>query len=113
MPDVTVDVSRAGLWDAEALSDVAAVTFPLACPPHASDEDIEIFINDVLSTDRFGEYLSEPTHPVLKAVENGTIVGYVMLIAGDPVDAGVAALLTMRPLLEISKMYVLPGQHGT
>jgi len=113
MPDVIVDVSRAGLWDAEALSDVAAVTFPLACPPQATDEDIEIFINDVLSIDRFGEYLSEPTHTVLKAVERGTIVGYIMLIADEPADSDVAAVLSARPLLEISKMYVLPGHQGT
>lgn len=113
MTNVAVDVSRAGLWDAEALSDVAASTFPLACPPHATPEDIAIFINDVLSFERFGEYLSLSSHTVLKAVDDETIVGYVMLIAGDPTDPAVAAELPAGPLLEISKMYVLPGKHGT
>jgi ribosomal protein S18 acetylase RimI-like enzyme len=113
VPNVTVDVSRAGLWDAEALSDVAAATFPLACPPHATPDDIGIFINDVLSFERFGEYLSLTSHTVLKAVDDDKIVGYVMLIAGEPSDPALGAELPAGPLIEISKMYVLPGRHGT
>ncbi|MFH5207531.1 GNAT family N-acetyltransferase [Antrihabitans spumae] len=113
MTMVAVDVSRAGLWDAEALSDVAAATFPLACPPNASPEDIEVFIDEVLSYERFGEYLSDPLRTVLKATKGGKIVGYAMLLDGPPEDAEVAKVVTLRPILEISKMYVLPGQHGT
>ncbi|MEU0500970.1 GNAT family N-acetyltransferase [Nocardia sp. NPDC005998] len=107
-----VIVDRAGLWDAEALSDVAAATFPLACPPHATPEDIEIFITEVLSGERFGEYLTDPTRIVLKAVTNGDIVGYAMLHYGDPADPEVAKAVDLRPVVEISKMYVLPGHHG-
>ena len=113
MSTVAVDVSRAGLWDAEALSDVAAATFPLACPPGASADDIEVFIDDVLSTARFGEYLSDPAKTVLKATNGKAIVGYAMLIDGEPTDSAVAALLTVRPTIEVSKMYVLPGHQGT
>lgn len=112
MTNVVVEVTRAGLWDAEALSDVAAATFPLACPPDATPDDIEIFINDVLSYERFGEYLSDPRRTVLKAVEGDRIVGYVMLIDAEPAEP-IAAAISVRPALEISKMYVLPGQHGT
>ncbi|WSV87658.1 GNAT family N-acetyltransferase [Nocardia sp. NBC_01009] len=108
-----VTVDRAGLWDAEALSDVAAATFPLACPPGATADDIEIFISDVLSGERFGEYLTDPTRTVLKAVANGDIVGYAMLHAGDPADLQVATAVNLRPVVEISKMYVLPGHHGS
>ncbi|MEV6427092.1 GNAT family N-acetyltransferase [Nocardia sp. NPDC051463] len=108
-----VTVDRAGLWDAEALSDVAAATFPLACPPGATADDMEIFISDVLSGERFGEYLTDPTRTVLKAVANGDIVGYAMLHAGDPTDPQVAAAVNLRPVVEISKMYVLPGHHGS
>ncbi|MFE7800156.1 GNAT family N-acetyltransferase [Nocardia sp. NPDC057440] len=108
-----VTVDRAGLWDAEALSDVAAATFPLACPPGATADDIEIFISDALSGERFGEYLTDPTRTVLKAVANGDIVGYAMLHAGDPGDPQVAAAVNLRPVVEISKMYVLPGHHGS
>ncbi|MEV4123725.1 GNAT family N-acetyltransferase [Nocardia sp. NPDC049707] len=107
-----VTVDRAGSWDAEALSDVAAATFPLACPPNATADDIEIFIADVLSGERFGEYLTDPARIVLKAVANGDIVGYAMLHCGDPTDSEVAKAVDLRPTVEISKMYVLPGHHG-
>jgi GNAT superfamily N-acetyltransferase len=112
MSNIPVIVDRAGLWDAEALSDVAAATFPLACPPHATADDIDIFITDVLSGERFGEYLTDPDRIVLKAVADGDIVGYAMLHSGDPADAEVAAAVDLRPVTEINKMYVLPGHHG-
>ncbi|WP_227981065.1 GNAT family N-acetyltransferase [Nocardia spumae] len=113
MTEQQVVVDRAGLWDAEALSDVAAATFPLACPPELTDESIETFIADVLSDERFGDYLSDPRRTVLKAVAGGDIVGYAMVVAGDPADPSVAAVIDVRPALEISKMYVMPGHHGT
>ncbi|WP_378731906.1 GNAT family N-acetyltransferase [Nocardia brasiliensis] len=113
MSNIPVTVDRAGLWDAEELSDVAAATFPLACPPEATSDDIDIFITDVLSGERFGEYLSDPARTVLKAVAGDDIVGYAMLIAGDPVDPAVAKAVNLRPVVEISKMYVLPGHHGS
>ncbi|GAA5106777.1 GNAT family N-acetyltransferase [Nocardia iowensis] len=113
MSNIPVTVDRAGLWDAEELSDVAAATFPLACPPEATSDDIDIFITDVLSGERFGEYLSDPARTVLKAVAGDDIVGYAMLIAGDPVDPEVAKAVNLRPVVEISKMYVLPGHHGS
>lgn len=112
MSNISVTVDRAGLWDAEALSDVAAATFPLACPPHATPDDIEIFITEVLSGERFGEYLTDPTRIVLKAVADGDIVGYAMLHYDDPADPEVANAVDLRPVAEISKMYVLPGHHG-
>ncbi|MFG1794817.1 GNAT family N-acetyltransferase [Nocardia sp. NPDC049149] len=113
MSSIPVTVDRAGLWDAEELSDVAAATFPLACPPGSTPDDIDIFITDVLSGERFGEYLSDPTRTVLKAVADDDIVGYAMLIAGDPADPEVAKAVDLRPVIEISKMYVLPGHHGS
>ncbi|MGQ4597741.1 GNAT family N-acetyltransferase [Nocardia sp. R6R-6] len=113
MCNLPVIVDRAGLWDAEALSDVAAATFPLACPPGVTPDDIEIFITDVLSGERFGEYLSDPARIVLKAIAGDDIVGYAMLVAGDPADPAAAEALGPHPAIEISKMYVLPGHHGT
>ncbi|MFC4374591.1 GNAT family N-acetyltransferase [Nocardia halotolerans] len=113
MTNSSVVVDRAGLWDAEALSDVAAATFPLACPPEATPADIEIFLDRMLSGDRFGEYLSDPDRTVLKAVENDEIVGYAMLVAGRPRDPEVDAQVGAGEVVELSKMYVLPGHHGS
>ncbi len=105
---MTISVDRAGLWDAEALADVAAVTFPLACPPHATKEDIAAFIDEVLSAEKFSEYLTDPTRTVLKATTGGEIVGYVMLVDGTPEDDDIRAALSLLPTTEISKLYVLP-----
>ena len=35
-----------------------------------------------------------------------------MLVFGEPHDEDVAAAITMRPTVELSKVYVLPGHHG-
>ncbi|MGW4717342.1 GNAT family N-acetyltransferase [Nocardia sp. NPDC004260] len=114
MHNIPVIVDRAGLWDAEALSDVAAATFPLACPPEATPDDIAVFVGEVLSDERFGEYLSDPARIVLKAVADDDIVGYAMVVTGGPADPAVAEPVGPHPMMvEISKMYVLPGWHGT
>lgn len=35
-----------------------------------------------------------------------------MLIACEPKDVAVAAAITVRPTVELSKCYVMPGYHG-
>lgn len=106
------EVRRAGIWDAEALSDVAATTFPLACPPDLAPDDVAVFIDEVLSVECFGEYLADPQYTVLQATSRDAIVGYAMLIDRAPSESSVAEAVNGRPVLEISKMYVLPGHHG-
>ncbi|NNH71216.1 GNAT family N-acetyltransferase [Nocardia uniformis] len=108
-----VTVDHAVTRDIAELSTVAAATFPLACPPGSTPADIAAFIADVLSPERFTEYLADPTHTVLKAMDGDRIVGYSLLVATEPADPNVAAAVTLRPVLELSKMYVLPGQHGS
>jgi GNAT superfamily N-acetyltransferase len=36
-----------------------------------------------------------------------------MLVFGEPSNADAAASVTARPTVELSKVYVLPGLHGT
>ena len=110
---MTITVSTAGLWDAEQLADVAAVTFPLACPPGSSRAAIAAFIDGVLSHERFGEYLADPQRTILAATDDASMVGYAMLVSGPPSDPDVARVLTYAPTMEISKMYVLPDHHGS
>ncbi|AYF79311.1 GNAT family N-acetyltransferase [Nocardia yunnanensis] len=105
-------IDRAGLDDADALAAVAAATFPLACPPGSTPADEAAFIAANLSTDRFLDYLADPARVVIKAVHDGQIVGYALLNMMEPADPTVAAVITERPVTEVSKMYVLPGQHG-
>ncbi len=98
--------------EAPALADLAAATFPLACPPSSTPEDHAAFIAAHLTPEHFGIYLADPTRDLLVAEEDGALVGYTMLVAGEPYDGDVAAVVPLRPTVELSKCYVLPGRHG-
>ena len=95
-------VSFAQSIDAAELAAVAADTFPLACPPSVAPENIASFIDANLSQVRFTEYLTDPQRTILAAKQNDRIVGYAMLIRDADDDR-----------VELSKMYVLPDQHGS
>lgn len=105
------DVTTAVDDDLIELADVAARTFPLACPPTSTPHDIAAFVEENLSEARFREYLVDPDRVVLVA-RAGPIVGYAMLIRGLPDDRDVQRGVTLRPAVEISKIYVLPDSHG-
>ena len=95
-------VSSAQSTDAAELAAVAADTFPLACPPSVAPENVASFIDANLSQVRFTEYLTDPQRTILAAKQNDRIVGYAMLIRDADDDR-----------VELSKMYVLPDQHGS
>ncbi|WP_407444286.1 GNAT family N-acetyltransferase [Rhodococcus sp. (in: high G+C Gram-positive bacteria)] len=118
-----VSVGPAGIWDAETIAGVAATTFPLACPPGAGSQDIAAFVEATLSAENFSEYLTDPRRIVLKACVGDEIVGYLMAVdpasenSVDPASEtsepyAVPDVVTARPAIEISKLYVLPGHHG-
>jgi ribosomal protein S18 acetylase RimI-like enzyme len=112
---MVVQVTTAAEADVAELADVAAVTFPLACPPAARPDDIAAFINATLSAGRFTEYLADPDRAVLVARDDAAgpaILGYAMLIAGVPDDPDVQQAVTVTPAVELSKIYVLPDSHG-
>ncbi len=110
---MNVTIRRATVEDAAALAAVAAATFPLACPPHTTDEAKAHFIATVLSEERFTEYLADPARDLLLAeTPEEVVVGYVMLVHGEPADADAAGAVRVRPTIELSKCYVLPGHHG-
>jgi ribosomal protein S18 acetylase RimI-like enzyme len=98
--------------DAATLADVAAATFPLACPPTASPESIADFISKNLTLTSFEGYLEDPGRVLFLAIEDGAAIGYAMLVVAEPTDPDVAASITLRPTSELSKLYVRPGHHG-
>lgn len=110
---VPASVRQAEAGDAERLADVAAATFELACPPSMSTERIDAFVAEVLSAARFADYLADPGRHLLLAELEGTVLGYAMLVAGEPQDLDVRAAIRLRPTIELSKIYVLPRAHGT
>ncbi|MGO4595197.1 GNAT family N-acetyltransferase [Leifsonia sp. 2TAF2] len=110
---MTVTIRPAAAGDAAALAAVAAATFPLACPPHTTEEAKAAFIASVLSEQRFVEYLADASRRLLVAEDSdGSAIGYTMVNLGEPADDDVRACLRARPTAELSKCYVLPGHHG-
>jgi ribosomal protein S18 acetylase RimI-like enzyme len=109
---LAIEVTAAVETDLAELADVAARTFPLACPPSVTPENVVAFIDENLSEDRFREYLGDSERAVLAAREDGRMVGYVMLVRGVPEDEAVQQAVPLRPAVELSKMYVLPDSHG-
>jgi ribosomal protein S18 acetylase RimI-like enzyme len=109
---VTPAVTTATTADLPELAAVAAATFPLACPPSVSQENVAAFIDENLTQAHFARYLDDPGRLVFVARRDGRMIGYAMLIRGVPDDADVQKAVTLRPAVEISKMYVLPDSHG-
>ena len=98
--------------DSAALAQLAAVTFPLACPPHTLPEAIANFIATNLSVDSFEKYLADPERQLFISESDTVANGYAMLVYGEPYDADVAAAVRARPTAELSKLYVLADHHG-
>jgi ribosomal protein S18 acetylase RimI-like enzyme len=109
---LAVEVAAAVEADLPELAAIAARTFPLACPPSVTPQNITAFIEENLSEARFRDYLADPERAVLAARDYGRMVGYLMLICGVPDDEDVQCSVRLRPALELSKMYVLPDSHG-
>ena len=98
--------------DAGRLAELAAVTFPLACPPGSPPEDIAAHLANTLSPDNFRAYLADPAVTVLVMDADGELRGYSLLVARPAEDPDVAAVLTELPCTELSKCYVHPDHHG-
>jgi ribosomal protein S18 acetylase RimI-like enzyme len=93
-----MNVRRAVASDAAALHRLAAATFPLACPPHTTDEDKATFIAEHLSEDAFERYLADDDQEILVI---GDFAGYTL----TRFDAGGLAYL--------SKCYLRSAAQGT
>ncbi|TPG37074.1 GNAT family N-acetyltransferase [Mycolicibacterium hodleri] len=109
---MSVEVTTAIEADLTELAEVAARTFPLACPPSAAADDVAAFIAENLSEERFRSYLDDDDRMVLAVRDGDRISGYAMLIRGVVADADVQQAVSVRPAVELSKMYVLPDAHG-
>jgi ribosomal protein S18 acetylase RimI-like enzyme len=96
-----VRVVTTGSVDTVELADVAARTFPLACPPAVGEENMASFIDANLSAERFAEYLADPDRAVITAARGGRIIGYAMLVRDATGDTA-----------ELSKIYVQAEHHG-
>ncbi|NEM92103.1 GNAT family N-acetyltransferase [Galbitalea soli] len=117
--------------DPAALHEVAAATFPLACPPDTLPASIAAFIAEHLSEESFAGYLADPTRRLLVAEPEPSaspepesarvpapdtaprLAGYTMLVLAEPRDPDMRAALSIHPSAELSKVYVRPEHHGS
>ncbi|MFC0315319.1 GNAT family N-acetyltransferase [Gordonia phosphorivorans] len=99
---------------ADEIAAVAAATFPLACPPHITAENIAVHIAKNLNAERFAEWIGDDDHDVIAATEgpDGPVLGYTLLVHRPPTADDVRAVVPGDEITEISKMYVLPDHHG-
>ena len=99
--------------DAHRVSALAIETFPLACPPGTTRENIDLFCATKLSPDAFEAYLSDPQVSIWCALEADELVGYVMSVSGELEDPVIASAVLRWPTVEISKIYVRQSAHGS
>lgn len=113
-PRTPVTVVPAQVHQARMLAELAAATFPLACPPTVDPADITAFAATELSADRFAAHLVAPDTTVLLAgIDVAEPLGYALLLHRPPADPAIARQLPCSPATEISKFYLLPAAHGT
>jgi ribosomal protein S18 acetylase RimI-like enzyme len=110
-------VRRATADDAAEAAWLAALTFPLACPPEASRTEMATHIAQKLTPARFREWATSDRHALLVCDDGAALLGYALLILGAPEGETEAA--TVRgasgreaPYVELSKLYVLPHVQG-
>nr|WP_226921123.1 GNAT family N-acetyltransferase [Georgenia subflava] len=83
------------------------------------EADIEAHIATHLGAEHFAAYLADPSrYRVLVAETAAGLVGYTLLVlplsvAEAPEADDVAAVVTQRPVAELSKCYLLPAFQGT
>ncbi|HEV8013068.1 MAG TPA: GNAT family N-acetyltransferase, partial [Pontimonas sp.] len=108
-----MSVSRAVPADAHRVSALAIETFPLACPPGTTGENIDLFCATKLSPQAFEAHLADPRVSIWCAGGGDELVGYVMTVSGEPEDPVITVAVTSRPTVEISKIYVRQSAHGS
>jgi GNAT superfamily N-acetyltransferase len=110
-----VTVRRASEADADGLSRLAALTFPLACTPQTPADVLASHIATRLDPATFRRQLADPACTVLLAEDStdGDPVGYTMLLGGEPTDPDVARSIRLRPTVELARFYVHPEHHGS
>ncbi|MEV7973628.1 GNAT family N-acetyltransferase [Cellulomonas sp. NPDC089187] len=96
--------------EAHAVAELAAATFPLACPPDMPNADQQTFIAGHLTAAHFAEHLRTPGHLVLVAEHEGALIGYTLTLIGEPLDQDLGAVPGTAYL---SKCYLIPAAQGT
>lgn len=106
---------RAGrIDDAQALAELAALTFPLACPADMPAADQRAFIAAHLTAEHFAGHLSTAGHLVIVAEDAERLDGYTLTLVGEPLDPELSAVVAdPTSTAYLSKCYVHPRAQGS
>ncbi|MDN4477763.1 GNAT family N-acetyltransferase [Demequina sp. SYSU T00039] len=104
--------------DAPALAELAATTFPLACPPTTTAEAIADHIANALAPEVLAGWIVDPQKAVMVAESSdGSLDGYALAVFGPCADPEAAIALATAgivpdPVHELSKIYVRAEAQG-
>ncbi|GAA2228864.1 GNAT family N-acetyltransferase [Promicromonospora sukumoe] len=110
-------VRRATADDAAEVAWLAALTFPLACPPGTLPADMAAHIAHKLTPAHFRTWVTSPEHALIVHDDGDRLLGYALLVRGAPgsaaeIEAIHAATGCEAPYVELSKIYVHPDVLG-
>lgn len=95
-----ITIRTATSEDANELSEIAKLTFALACPPTAKEKNLTPYIEQKLNKEVFENYIDSKSNHLLVAQINSKIVGFGLL----------QNILSKEA--ELSRLYILPNFHG-
>lgn len=123
-------VRRAGAGDAAILADLAAVTFPLACPDSTTLGEVRAHVAEHLSLGTWRVRLQDPGQEVLVLADHtGEALGYALVLLGGARELSLETVVRdavgpdgeartdgagpQTGDAELSKLYLLPRARGT
>jgi ribosomal protein S18 acetylase RimI-like enzyme len=107
MPEPNACINRATTGDAEALSKLSALVFPLGCPADTKPEDLAEYINQQLTPERFRVMLEDDRIVILIVTISDELAGYALIARGASHPQG-----RLSAPCELRKFYIDPAYHG-
>jgi ribosomal protein S18 acetylase RimI-like enzyme len=107
MPEPNASIHRATTGDAEALSRLSAAVFPLGCPANTKPEDLDEYINQQLTPERFRILLEDDRMVILTVTIADELAGYALIARGASHPQ-----VRLSALCELRKFYIDAAYHG-
>ena len=98
--------------EAFAVSELAALIFPLASPPTLAQAHIDAYVRENLTPEHFAAHIDHPEHDVLVATVGKELVGYALLLFGPDGAPAPHLGVTLQQAGLLSKCYTVPEMHG-
>ena len=110
-----VEIRAARPDEAERISELASLTFPMAPPDFIPEEDVQAFISDGLNPQVFEEYLADPNARCFLAESEGQLIAYTLIFLNSPKEMprGNGKYPLDDHAAYLSKCYAREEVHGT